>query len=336
MQQIYTPSRNYKVFVNSMTFNQSKYIEDTLNGFAMQQTDFPFVCLVMDDCSTDGEQDVIKAWLDRECDMSRAEYRNIELSDIILVPHKKNVSCTFAIYLLKHNLWKEPLLKEKQIAPWRNHCKYEAFCEGDDYWTDKNKLQKQVGFLEQHQDYSGCFHNAIVKFENKNKKNCLLNKFEEGTFSIADIVKHWQITLASFVLRSDVLESNELKHLKAVSWGGYTYLLAAAMRGNMYGFSEAMSVYRKNDGGITNVMSESESFQRHFAMMDVIGDKDAIRENNRKKSIWLAERGIIYAAIGKKDAQKCLKLAWSYDCTMVLKALLILPYHFAKTLINRL
>ena len=98
------PKQEYKVLVRCFTFNQSKYIEETLNGFAMQQTNFPFACLVMDDASTDGEQEVIKAWIERECDMSRAETIEISTSTVIVVPHKTNASCTFALYLLKQNL----------------------------------------------------------------------------------------------------------------------------------------------------------------------------------------------------------------------------------------
>lgn len=153
MDQIYTPKQEYKVLCYCITFNQSKYIEDTLNGFAMQKTDFPFACLVVEDCSTDGEQEVIKAWLERECDMTKAEYVDLELSNVILVPHKTNVNCTFAIYLLKRNLWKEPELKGSLVMPWRDHCKYEALCEGDDYWIDTKKLQKQVDFLDSNADY---------------------------------------------------------------------------------------------------------------------------------------------------------------------------------------
>ena len=84
------PNQDYKVLVRCFTFNQSQYIEDALNGFVMQKTDFPFVCLVMDDCSTDGEQDVIRAFLSRECDMTNAEYHDIELAEVVIVPHRTN------------------------------------------------------------------------------------------------------------------------------------------------------------------------------------------------------------------------------------------------------
>lgn len=161
MEQVYTPKQNNKVLVRCFTYNQSKYIEDALNGFAMQKTDFPFVCLVMDDASTDGEQEVIKAWMERECDMARAEYVEIELSNIVLVPHKSNSTCTFAFYFLKENLYRTRDKKMSMIAPWREHCEYEALCEGDDYWIDSTKLQCQISFLDENLDYGMVFSRSL-------------------------------------------------------------------------------------------------------------------------------------------------------------------------------
>lgn len=160
MEQVYTPTKDYKVLVNCMTYNQSKYIEDALNGFAMQKTDFPFVSLVMDDASTDGEQDVIKAWMERECDMAKAENVEIEKSFITIVPHKTNEPCTFAFYFLKQNLFKTDE-KTPLITPWRERCEYEAICEGDDHWIDNTKLQHQVIFLDQNSDYGMVFTRSI-------------------------------------------------------------------------------------------------------------------------------------------------------------------------------
>lgn len=117
-----SPEQKYKVLVRCYTFNHSKFIEDALNGFAMQQTNFPFVCLVVDDASTDGEQEVIKKWMERECEMSKAETIDIPTSIVILVPHKSNVSCTFAFYLLKQNLYKVKGAKKKHVDPWRERC----------------------------------------------------------------------------------------------------------------------------------------------------------------------------------------------------------------------
>lgn len=83
-----SPIQNYKVLVSCFTYNQSKYIEDALNGFVMQQTTFPFVRLVMDDASTDGEQDIIKVWMERECDMSKA----VTIEYLTTYPYPKKTS----------------------------------------------------------------------------------------------------------------------------------------------------------------------------------------------------------------------------------------------------
>ena len=154
------PKQEYKVLVRCFTFNHSKYIEDALNGFAMQQTSSPFVCLVMDDASTDGEQEVIKAWMERECDMSGAETIDIPTSVVIIVPHKTNASCTFAFYLLKQNLYGTGDKKMNHVYPWRAKCEYEALCEGDDYWIDPLKLQKQVDVMDTDDQIGLCYTRA--------------------------------------------------------------------------------------------------------------------------------------------------------------------------------
>lgn len=162
------PKQEYKVLVRCYTYNHSKYIGDALNGFAMQQTNFPFVCLVMDDASTDGEQEVIKQWMGRECDMDRAETIDIPTSVVIIVPHKTNPSCTFAFYLLKQNLYRVKGEKKKHVDPWREKCEYEALCEGDDYWIDPLKLQKQVEIMNLTPDI-GLVHTAFNIVDENNK-----------------------------------------------------------------------------------------------------------------------------------------------------------------------
>ena len=193
------PKQEYTLLVWCATFNHSKYIEDTLNGFAMQQTDFPFVCLVMDDASTDGEQEVIKVWMERECDMSRAETIDIPTSVVIIVPHKTNLSCTFAFYLLKQNLYGTGK-KIYYLNPWREKCIYEAICEGDDYWIDPLKLQKQVCFLDEHEDY-GLIHTNYKLSNNQIHNIAVYNddKYEEGLISgkcsIATLTVMYRISL---------------------------------------------------------------------------------------------------------------------------------------------
>lgn len=141
---------NYEhlVYVECMTYNQSNYIEDALRGFVMQRTDFPFVCMIMDDASTDGEQEIIKSFLKQEFDLSTMDRAEDEEAETIIAKHNTNDNCTFVICLLKENHLSTKLDKEHLLCKWRDLSKYTALCEGDDYWIDSNKLQKQVNFLE--------------------------------------------------------------------------------------------------------------------------------------------------------------------------------------------
>ena len=75
----------YSVCVRSATYNHSQYIEDTMNGFTMQKTDFPYVCCIMDDASTDGEPEVIRQYLKEHFDLEdKSVVRNEETDDYIL------------------------------------------------------------------------------------------------------------------------------------------------------------------------------------------------------------------------------------------------------------
>lgn len=152
MDTFLSKSYSPKVTVVCLTYNQEKYILDAMNGFSMQETTFPFVCVIMDDASTDGEQNVIRTYLQSEFEMDNAEHVSIPESEVIVCRHRNNLNCFFAVYLLKKNLWhtgkKDPL-----IDYWKQQSEYVAHCEGDDYWTDPLKLQKQVDFLEGHLEY---------------------------------------------------------------------------------------------------------------------------------------------------------------------------------------
>ena len=157
-----TTKLQWKVTVKSRTFNQAGYITDTMEGFAMQQTDFPFVCTIIDDDSKDGEQSVIREYLEKNFDMSEnsASYEEeTEYANIVFAQHKTNRNCYFAVLLLKENHYSQ----DKDIMPylceWRDGVEYFAFCEGDDYWIDPCKLQKQVDFLDTHPDYGMTYTN---------------------------------------------------------------------------------------------------------------------------------------------------------------------------------
>lgn len=249
MEQIYTPKQDYKVLVRCMTFNQSKYIEDTLNGFAMQKTDFPFVCHVQDDCSTDGEQEVIKAWMDRECDMEKAEYVELDLSKVFIVPHKTNPSCTFCFYFLKKNMYREWGKKIDLVKPWRNHCVYEALCEGDDYWITPSKLQEQADILDSNEENMLVGTNGIVLWENYTDRAIVFNSYNiERDLTMDEILGKWVFPTAGLMYKVSLMEKWPEWTRKIYS-GDLTLVLIAASRGKIVALPRIACVYRCNKNG---------------------------------------------------------------------------------------
>lgn len=121
-----------KVLIRCITYNQEKYVEETLTGFVSQKTDFPFLAIVHDDASTDGTASVIQEFAKRYPDV------------IIPICDKVN----------RHTEKSLGFLLDEIIDAYRPE--YIAICEGDDYWTDESKLQKQVDYLDSHADCVMC------------------------------------------------------------------------------------------------------------------------------------------------------------------------------------
>lgn len=273
MEKIYIPKQNYKVLVHTITYNQAKYITDTLDGVAMQQTNFPFVHYVIDDCSTDGEQEVIESWLNEHCEMDKAEYIDLELANVILVPHKTNTNLTFAIYLLKRNLWKEPKLKGPLVKPWRDHCEYEALCEGDDYWTHPEKLQRQTSIMDDNPDLEICFNRVQTIHASDGTKSFIIPKldcsFEEGKVGLDDLVREefkigkWCFHTSSFFFRTKYsAEYATFKDdvLPSFPYGDMPMQMFYLSKGG-YFLSETMGCYRLFSGGWNSTMRSNRELR---------------------------------------------------------------------------
>ena len=160
-----------------------------MNGFTMQKTDFPYVCCIMDDASTDGEPEVIRQYLKEHFDLEdKSVVRNEETDDYILcfARHKTNKNCYFAVLWLKYNHYSIKKDKLPYIAEWHDNATYIAFCEGDDYWIHPRKLQMQVDFLEKNEEYGMVYTNYYERIGDTiqngkfkpvyNIEDCLLKK----------------------------------------------------------------------------------------------------------------------------------------------------------------
>lgn len=264
MEQIYypKPDQNYKVLVRCMTYNQSRYISDALNGFAMQQTDFPFVCLVMDDCSTDGEQKVLDSWMKINCDMERAESIDLPTVIVILAPHKTNINCNFAFYLMKQNLYGTGK-KSDYINPWLDLCEYEAMCEGDDYWIDPLKLHKQIAVLEKNKNIYLCGSNGFVHYEGLYHEPKYFNHYlESKELTPEEIILKWLFPTASLVYRLE-LRKNYPEWAKKVYSGDKTLVLLALIKGGVYTLNDITCIYRRTKSEIS-ASNEARARSRNF------------------------------------------------------------------------
>ena len=196
------PKDLFSVCINCRTYNQSVFIQDALDGFTAQQTTFPFLTILIDDASTDGEQDCIEAYVTRSFGHGNdAIMERWETDDArwIYARHDENVNAYFLVVLLNHNLFRNPK-KSELIAGWTN-VKYVAICEGDDYWTDPLKLQKQVDFLEHNPDYSLCFTNCKVSDGKSSRKG---NSYIWDTYSTQEMLLHNSLGLKK---RKDIVVS---------------------------------------------------------------------------------------------------------------------------------
>ena len=239
----------YKVCVRCMTFNHAPYIVDAMNGFTMQQTDFPFVCTIIDDASTDGEQEVIRKYLEEHFDLQdSATVRNDETDDYFLTfaRHKTNTNCYFAVLFLKYNHYSIKKPKLPYLSEWNDHAKYIALCEGDDYWISSEKLQKQVECLENHPDFTMVCNRTRLYSVKRDKyigENYCYN--QSRIVDAKDVINRTGlfISTCSIVYRKEISD-NIPDYWRKCKVGDYPLQIMCAMRGNVYYQNEVMSVYR--------------------------------------------------------------------------------------------
>lgn len=219
-----------------ITYNHEKYVEEAIKSILMQQADFEFDVVIADDCSTDNT-------------------RNILLQYKQQFPDK--------IHLI---------LQEKNVGPGKNwldlvyfpHSKYIAYLEGDDYWTDPYKLQKQVDYMEAHPDCVYTFHkvNELIKdkleIDSTNDTNQQMFDLEElmyknVTHSPALVYRNPAVPFfPSFF--SELIPGDHCLQLLLLKDGGYAY-----------GFLDYMAVYRKHDQGMWSV-DKGKRFQLQAAV----------------------------------------------------------------------
>lgn len=218
-----------KVIVWCLTYNQKDFIRDALDGFVMQKTSFPFEVVVHDDASTDGTTDIVVDYAQKFPD--------------IITPMVE-----------QENQWQKGGLKHiiDIMNDKHRRAQYIAFCEGDDYWTDPQKLQRQVDFLDSHPDYSMCFHSAKKKYETDAKAWIDCEHIQDKDYDPTDVFVNWTVPTASVLCRKEAMDFYaNLKHPERIQNYDIFIILSCAMIGKIRGMHEQMSVYRIQGEGLT-------------------------------------------------------------------------------------
>lgn len=234
-------SKELTVTIRCLVYNHEPYLRQCLEGFVMQKTNFRFEAIVHDDASTDGSANIILEYAEKYPD--------------IIKP-----------IIETENQYSKRDGSLRRIMNAHTHGKYMAICEGDDYWTDPYKLQKQVDFLESNPEYTMCFANAIEHWQDDDtKEDKLFSNVEDRDYTGIEIYKKWIVPTASTLMRSSVLNSDiytDANANKNFIYGDIVLFLSCAHLGKIRGCSDTVSVYRRCKSGA--VISDNANINRLY------------------------------------------------------------------------
>lgn len=209
------------VSIACITYNHEKYIAEALDSFLMQKVNFKYEILIHDDASTDRTAEIIKSYHEKYPDI---------IKPILQKENKMSKGVKKVNYKYNHS---------------RAKGKYIAICEGDDYWSDPDKLQIQVDYLEKHPECSMCFHASDIISGSKGKvgeirpynKNCISNTEDiilgDGGF----------IPTNSIVYRKCAMDNAPNFYIEAPV-GDYPLQIITSSQSHAYYINKSMSVYR--------------------------------------------------------------------------------------------
>ena len=222
------------VSICCITYNHCNYIRQCIDGFLMQKADFPIEIIVHDDASTDGTKEIINEYA-----LKYPNLVKVILQDENQYSKGKNVL---------------PIVFERAVG------KYIALCEGDDYWTDPLKLQKQVDFLEKNPDCVLCSHlfNKYVQSTGEWEYNANLD-WANRMYSLQTLVQGaWPLQTATMLFLKNAINPTEVNSLPIFIDLTLVYLLLK--KGNAYCLKDNMSVYRLHDSGVWSGCGDDEKW----------------------------------------------------------------------------
>lgn len=221
---VFMDKKTCLVSILCAAFNHGPYIADALEGFVNQQTDFDFEVLVNDDRSSDNTAEIIRQYAEKYPQIIRPFYQQENL------------------FSLHRDVYEEFFFPNAK-------GRYVAMCEGDDYWCDPLKLQKQVDFLEAHPEYSACVHNSTIHdCSGQSPDRPFINCDADHDLSFAEIAQgmsHAYHT-SSLLCRKEIISNHQDFYYIARDHGfsDYPDAIWLSLNGPVHFINEEMSVYR--------------------------------------------------------------------------------------------
>lgn len=282
----------FDVFIYCATYNQISYITDCLNGYVLQKTSFPFIVCVLDDASTDGEQELLCKYIKENCDfIDNLFIKNCETdyAHVYFARHRINQNCYFWIQNLKKNTFLKRKLRWSYMEPYWSHCKYHAICEGDDYWIDENKLQRQYEFMELHPDYSCCFHAAQLLYPDGHLEEEHRYQEDNDDCPMSDAIKYggpYMATNSMFYVAEKYLR-DQPDWLLSAPIGDGPMMLLLTHRGKVAYMDDVMSVYRVSaaNSWSKRMKSHKKAWHHHWAINRTWKDFDKWSEKKYHKIV---------------------------------------------------
>ncbi len=242
-----------KVSIVCTAFNHERYIRQTLDGFIMQKTDFPFEVLISDDASTDGTAAIIREYEMKYPDIIKPVYMKEN-------QHSQGISCADILFRMAQS-------------------EYVAWCEGDDFWIDENKLQMQTDFMDAHPDYSLCAHSAYNCYEDGAFMEEQFRPFQTSrTVTTEEALSSWLFSTASLFYRRSVRTDIPAPFQGNAPSSDYSTVVYLALKGKVYYMDKPMCVYRRNSVSSLSRMNANSSQRALNTMVGLIALADRIDE----------------------------------------------------------
>ncbi len=260
------------VSISCVTYNHAPFIRQCLEGFLMQKTNFSFEILIHDDASTDGTSDIIREYEERYPEIIIPIYQKEN-------QYAKNIKVISATFNFP-----------------RARGKYIAMCEGDDYWTDPYKLQKQVDFLETNPDFNLCCHDWEVNTNGIITPSPVHHKYKKiKYFNFETLPWVWITKTATLMFRREALDFSILKRYKYSRDVHVVYHLLQSGKGVF--LPQVMAGYREHTGG---VWSQQDSNKKNRITAKLYEELYAIEPNRGTKRRYLYANlayfnGILYS-----------------------------------------